>query len=194
MTLSLASPAYGMETGVTDGKEETRILIFGMLCVDGSLLLSEMNGTGSEDNDEVNVTHWKDVMMTRGECVVEEGSIGAVAIETLKWRTPERRARKGPSPCRVCNEEDLVSLATRCFSGHISTLTFVYSFVRPFRSFTTHCVLLLLLVLDSPEPTSTHSFVLRHTPSSSVSPFVPYMYVLQPPSVSNSAFSRFTLH
>ena len=57
VTLSLASPTYCMETGVTKGIEETRILILCMLSVDSSMLLCEMNGTGFEDDDEVDITH-----------------------------------------------------------------------------------------------------------------------------------------
>jgi hypothetical protein len=58
VTLTVTSPAHGMETGVTKGKEERRILIFCVLSVDYCILLCEMNGTGFEDDDQVNmITH-----------------------------------------------------------------------------------------------------------------------------------------
>ena len=71
LTLSLASPAHGMETGVTKGKEETSILIFCLLCVESCLLLCEMNGTGFEDDDEVDITHGERVLAV-GACDDDE--------------------------------------------------------------------------------------------------------------------------
>jgi len=57
LTLTLTSPAHSMETGVTKGVEQTRILIFCVLCVDSCLLLCQMNGTCSEDDEKVDITH-----------------------------------------------------------------------------------------------------------------------------------------
>jgi hypothetical protein len=39
LALMLAPPAYGIETGVSEGVEKTRILVFGLLCLLSSLLL-----------------------------------------------------------------------------------------------------------------------------------------------------------